>query len=398
MKKSLKIRVPGFTFSGIAAGIKQSGDPDLAIIKSAVPCTAAGVFTKNRVKAAPVRLSMRRLARMKQCQAIIVNSGNANACTGNRGAEDARVMTALVARALGIPETLTCVSSTGIIGHPMPIDAITNAIPNAAAALSQASIMDAAEAIMTTDTFPKVSVQKIEIGGLRGIIAGIAKGAGMICPDMATMLCFLFTDVSVAHEALVRALKTSTDISFNRLTVDNDMSTNDTVIVMANGLLRNRPITSTSRHYSTFQNALSKVTSELTQMIAEDGEGATSKIRVEVESARSVKEALKIARAIAGSMLVKTAIYGKDPNWGRIIAAAGRAGACMKEEKTDIRINGVLIAKDGASTGMEKKAGASMGRKETVITVRLKSGRQSATVFTCDLTEEYIRINAHYTT
>jgi glutamate N-acetyltransferase/amino-acid N-acetyltransferase len=398
MKRNSKVIVPGFSFSGIAAGIKQSGDPDLAIIKSDIPCVTAGVFTTNRVKAAPVRLSMRRLARMKQCQAIVVNSGNANACTGQRGMRDARAMTILTARSLGIAESLTCVASTGIIGRFMPMGVIEEAIPEAASMLSPDSISNTARAIMTTDTFPKIAVQRIGIGGRTGTIAGIAKGAGMICPSMATMLCFLFTDLAISHEALVGALKSSTDFTFNRLTVDNDMSTNDTVMIMANGLLGNRRIDLTGRNYRKFEQALTSVTSKLAGMIAEDGEGATGRIRINVERARSERDAVRVARAIAESMLVKTAIYGKDPNWGRIIAAAGRAGARMIEEKTDILINGITIVRNGTGTGREEEARAALGGRETVITVRLNTGRNAASILTCDLTEEYIRINAHYTT
>lgn len=391
------VTVPGFKFSGIKSGIKTSGNMDLALIYSEAPAVAAGVFTTNSIKAAPVKLAIKRIASHKG-QAIIINSGNANACTGRQGDRDAMKVNTALARKLGISGTMVYVSSTGIIGRTLPADKIINAIPELVDGLSSLSMDKAAEAIMTTDTFPKFTSRKIMIDGKRGTIAGIAKGAGMIRPDMATMLCFLFTDIAVNAKALDSALRKAVNMSLNRLTVDNETSTNDTAILMSNGILGNVPVTKSSPYYRKFEDALSNVTYELSRMIAEDGEGATKIIEVMVAGARSGSDAEKAASAIANSMLVKTAVYGKDPNWGRIISAAGASGVKLNEKKLDIFINKVKLVSSGIGTGREKTAAALMKGKEINITLDLGAGMQSAKVITCDLTEKYIEINAHYTT
>ncbi len=391
------VQIPGFRFAGVSAGIKPSGENDLALVYSERPAVTAGLFTTNRVKAAPVKLALRRIA-SRRGQAVIINSGNANACTGRQGLRDAEEINTVTAKELGISPGLVYVSSTGVIGTPLPVEKIRNALPRLIKRLSPLSLNDAASAIMTTDTFAKVCSREVRIGGKTGTIAGIAKGSGMICPRMATMLCYIFTDISVRPGALDRSLREAVNRSFNRLTVDNDMSTNDTVMIMANGLLGNKPITSRSAYYRRFSNALNEVTYSLAKMIARDGEGATKPVEITVRGAAKESDAEKAAMAIAGSMLVKTAIYGKDPNWGRIMAAVGRSGAAISEEKIDIYINKVKVVSRGAGTGRDKSAGSIFKDGEVAITVDLNAGRETARVLTCDLTEEYIRINAHYRT
>jgi glutamate N-acetyltransferase/amino-acid N-acetyltransferase len=395
-KKKL-ISVPGFKFSGVSAGIKKGGKRDLAVIYSEKEASVAGVFTTNSIKASPVQLDIKRIA-SKKGQAIIVNSGNANACTGSNGLRDAKEMCKITAGEIGISSDLVYVSSTGIIGRPMPMPNIKRGIPRAVKKLSPYSIHDAACAIMTTDTFPKLVCRKLKLGRKTGIIAGIAKGAGMICPDMATMLCFIFSDIAINPDALDQALKKSVNKSFNRLTIDNEMSTNDTVIAMANGVSGNSLISGRSSSYSKFRDLLNEVTYELSTMIALDGEGATKMINVVVNGAMSERDAERVARSIAGSPLVKTAIYGRDPNWGRIIAAAGYSGSKVVEKKIDISINACKVFSKGLGTGKESAARKALSKKEVIITVNLGIGRGSAHVMTCDLTEEYVKINSAYST
>ena len=392
-----QIIVPGFKFSGIKSGIKESGGKDLALIYSETPAVTAGVFTTNSIKAAPVKLALKKITSNKG-QAIIINSGNANACTGKQGDKDAKKVNTDLAKKLGLPIEMVYVSSTGIIGRPLPVTMITNALPELIDDLSPLSMDKAASAIMTTDTFPKFVSKRIKIDGKTGTIAGIAKGAGMIRPDMATMLCFLFTDIAVSAKPLDSALRKAVNMSLNRLTVDNETSTNDTAMLMSNGRLGNTPLTKNSPYYKKFTDALSDVTYQLSRMIAEDGEGATKIIEVTVKGARSESDAEKAASAIANSMLVKTAVYGKDPNWGRVISAAGASGAKLVENKIVIFFNKVKLVSNGVGTGMEKAAAALLDSKEITITVDLGAGKQSAKVLTCDLTEKYIEINAHYTT
>lgn len=396
--RSQSIIIPGFKFAGLSSGIKKMGEKDLALIFSETPANTAGVFTLNKVKAAPVKLAIRKLASEKKGQAIIINSGNANACTGKQGNSDAHDMINSSASELGISPGLVFASSTGVIGRPLPMEKIKRAVPGLVDSLSPLSIKNAATAIMTTDTFPKISSKKIKISGKTGTIAGIAKGAGMICPNMATLLGFIVTDIAVRPGALEAALIDAVNKSFNSINVDNDMSTNDTVIAMANGVLGNRPVSKASPSYKTFTKALCDITYDLAMMIASDGEGATKLIEVMVKGAKSSADADKVARAVAGSMLVKTAVYGKDPNWGRIMAAAGYSGADINENRIDIYLNKVKLVSRGTGTGREKSAARLLGREKIVIAVDLGLGNKSARSVTCDLTEEYIKINAHYTT
>lgn len=393
----LSVIIPGFYFASISAKIKKSGADDLALVFSKNVAVTAGVFTTNKIKAAPVKITGKRIVSQKG-QAIIINSGNANACTGKRGYNDAEEITEKTARALGISSKLVYASSTGVIGRPLPIEKIKKALPELVKKLSPSVLEQAASAIMTTDTFVKISFRKININGKTGTIAGIAKGAGMICPNMATMLCFIFTDIAIKPHALNSALREAVKNSFNRITIDNDMSTNDMALIMANGSLQNKPITKISPEYRKFTSALSDITHDLAKMIVEDGEGATKYIEIIVRGAKTETDAGKVATSIANSMLVKTAIYGTDPNWGRIIAAAGYSGVDIKEEKIDIYINNVKLVSKGVGTKKEETARNILTKKNIIITINLNMGKKSVKVLTCDLTEKYIAINAHYTT
>jgi len=393
-----KLAVKGFQFAGISSGIKKTGDKDLALIFSEVPATTVGMFTTNQIKAAPVKLAIKRLSGEKKCQAIIINSGNANACTGQEGMKNAREMTVKTASALGISPDLVNVSSTGVIGEQLPMNKIIKAIPDLARHLSPLSLDATANAIMTTDRFPKVILKKVRIGNRTGTIAGITKGAGMICPNMATMLCYILTDISISNKLMERALKDAVARSFNRLAVDNDMSTNDSVFAMANGLLGNSPITGGSDEYKEFSNKLNDITYDLACMIARDGEGATKLIEVIVKGAKSETDADKIAKAVSGSMLVKTAVYGNDPNWGRIVAAVGYSGVNINENKIDIYIGRVKVMSNGIGTNKEKLASRALQNEKVVITVDLGLGNKMVKALSCDLTEKYIAINAEYRT
>lgn len=387
----------GFLFSAVEAAIKKPGRKDLALIYSQAEANAAGMFTSNKVKAAPVKLDMKKI-RSGKGQAIIVNSGNANACTGKKGMEDAVEMTRLVARRLKIKSSLVYVCSTGVIGTPMPIDRIRAKISGLMDNFGKSSIEDVAAAIMTTDTFPKILKKKVTIGSKVGSIAGICKGAGMICPHMATMLCFIMTDISVNQQTLNRALKDSVKKSFNRITIDGDMSTNDTALIMANGMIGNDELSERSEAYPAFKKSLDEITYGLSRMIAQDGEGATKLVEIEVKGAKSEADAEKAAFAVANSNLVKTAIYGNDSNWGRIMAAVGYSGIDMKEEKVDIYFGRVKAADKGLTTGRDIEAAEVLKGRNIKIVIDLHLGKYAAKVLTCDMTEEYVRVNADYRT
>lgn len=387
----------GFLFSTAEAAIKKPGRKDLALIYSEKEAVVSGMFTMNNIKAAPVKLDMKRIKSGKG-QAIIVNSGNANACTGGQGMKDALEMTALTAKTLGLKQGDVYVCSTGVIGTPMPMERIQPKITELAGNLGKAGIDDVAAAIMTTDTFPKAISKKIKINGTAVTISAVCKGAGMICPNMATMLCFIMTDANMDRKALDTALKNAANKSFNRITIDGDMSTNDTVLIMANGLACNKPIKTNSKDFEIFAKALSGMTYELSKMIVTDGEGATKLIEIEVKNAKNDNDAEKAAFAVANSMLVKTAIYGNDANWGRIMAALGYSGISIKEEKTDIFLNGLKMVSKGMGTGKDKEANERLKSKEVKIVVALGLGKGAAKVLTCDLTEDYVKINAEYRT
>jgi len=398
MKKSPKITIPnGFFFSVTEAAIKKPGRKDFALIFSEVESTIAGTFTTNTVKAAPVRLCMQKI-KSGRGQAIIVNSGNANACTGKQGMKDARDIVAAASRQLGIDIGLTYICSTGVIGTPLPMQRITSAIGPLTGGLGSASFDDSAKAIMTTDTFPKITSRQIKIQGKQGTIAGICKGAGMIAPNMATMLCFILTDIAVEKKTLHAALKSAVGKSFNRITIDGDTSTNDTALIMANGVLGNKPLTKKSAAFSSFQKALDELTYELSRLIVKDGEGATKLVEVVVKNARNEADAESAALAIANSNLVKTAIFGNDANWGRIMAAVGYSRISFNPEKTDVFFNNVKVVKSGIMNNKDREATEEMKKKELKIIVDLHAGKASVKVLTCDLTEDYIRINAEYRT
>ncbi len=387
----------GFFFSITEAAIKKPGRKDLALIFSEVESSIAGTFTTNTVKAAPVQLCMQKI-KSGIGQAIIVNSGNANACTGKMGMKDARDMVSAASKQLSISTGLTYVCSTGVIGTPMPMQRILPAIGPLTGGLGNASFDDIAKAIMTTDTFPKIAARQIRIQGKQGTIAGICKGAGMIAPNMATMLCFILTDIAIEKKTLHAALKSAVGKSFNRITIDGDMSTNDTALIMANGVLGNKPLTKNSSEFSAFQKALNELTYELSKLIVKDGEGATKLVEVVVRNAKSEKDAQQAAMAIANSSLVKTAIYGNDANWGRIMAAVGYSGIGFNPEKADVFFNKVKVVKNGIMNNRDKEATEEMKKKELKITVDLHAGKASVKVLTCDFTEDYIRINAEYRT
>jgi glutamate N-acetyltransferase/amino-acid N-acetyltransferase len=364
----------------------------MALIFSTSPAVAAGTFTTNKVKAAPVLISAAHL-RAAGARAIIANSGNANACTGPHGLEAARRMCRATAKALGLDEREVLVCSTGRIGAPLPIAKMEAAIANLPAKLGQSS-RKAARAIMTSDTFPKEAAFECEIGGKTVRIGGMAKGAGMIDPNMATMLSFLTTDAVIGKADLQKALRASVGASFNRITVDGDMSTNDTVLALANGQAGNRPLTWGAGQFAVFQAALDRVTAALARMIVKDGEGVSRFIDLQVTGARTQREARLAARAIANSMLVKCAWYGGDPNWGRIMDAVGYSGARIREERIRIAYNGALAVEGGLSAQTPvARLRAVARKKEFTITVDLGMGAGSHRIWTTDLTTKYVEFN-----
>ena len=388
----------GFQAGTAAAEIRYKLKKDIAVISSAVPAVAAGVFTKNLVKAAPVLLTRSRVA-TGQAQAIVVNSGNANACNGDRGMEDAKAMAAATGEALGINPELVLVASTGVIGMAMPMGRVLPGVRAAAADISAEGGGMAAEAIMTTDTVLKEAAREITIGGKRVCLGGMAKGAGMIHPNMATMLCFLTTDAAIAPAYLDQALRYAVDSSFNMISVDGDTSTNDTVVVLANGMAENPLINSHGEDYRQFREALEEVCVELAIAIARDGEGATKLIQVEARNAPTLAEARLTARAVAASNLVKAAIFGQDANWGRILCAAGYSGANFNPALVDIYLGDQLVAHQGAAAPYSEEKAAEALKEDVVhIVVDLGQGEFQATAWGCDLTYEYVRINGDYRT
>ena len=389
--------VPGILAAGMPAGIKKGDLADLALIVSEHEATLAGVLTLNRVAAAPVLLARKRLRRGKAL-AILANSGNANACTGRQGLADAEEMAALVATALGCSPEQVVVGSTGVIGKPLPMERLRAAVPKLVAKLSPHGGADAARAIMTTDTTVKMAAVTERIGGRHVTVGGIAKGSGMIHPHMATMLAYLATDASVSRSVLQRTLHRATSTSFNRLPLDGDTSTNDMVVCLANGLAGNRPVVSDTSDARRFQLLMSQVCEDLAKMIARDCEGATKFIELVVTGARTEAAALKVANAIATSSLVKTAWFGEDSNWGRIMAAIGRAGVPVVEKKINIAYGDVPVVRRGVGLGQgaEEQANGVLKQREFTMTVDLGLGRAAVTVWTADLTVDYIKINASY--
>jgi glutamate N-acetyltransferase/amino-acid N-acetyltransferase len=394
LEKAYKIE--GFKGAAVAAGLKKEGEPDLALIFSEKEAVAAGVFTTNRVQAAPVILSRENI-KNGRVRAIVVNSGNANACTGEAGLENARLTAEYVAENLGIEPKEVLVASTGVIGAKLDMKLISKAIPNLAKSLSSDGIIRVAEAMMTTDSFSKISRFEGRVNGKPFQILGIAKGAGMIMPNMATMLCFVLTDLTIDAPNLDRSVSAAVESSFNRISVDGDTSTNDMVLVLANGRAEEAL---SSEGLEEFNKGLTAVMKELATMIVRDGEGATKVIHVTVKGAATAEDALTAVRTVANSSLVKTAFYGQDPNWGRIMAALGRSGIRMREEKVSILIDGVKIVEGGLGSGegSEKEAADRMTNKEFTLSIDLHQGEHEETIITCDLTHEYININADYRT
>ena len=396
MKNNI-IKCKGFKFSGVAAGLKKNNHNDLGLIFSETEATAAGVFTKNRVRAAPVILDKERV-KSGVAQAVIVNSGNANCCAGSRSMADSIAMARCAADELNISDERVLVASTGVIGQPLPVEKIAAAAPELIRSLKEDGIMDLATAIMTTDTVPKVVSRQACIDGVPFTVVAVAKGAGMIRPDMATMLCFVCTDLKVSSNVLARVLFPAVDQSFNRITIDGDTSTNDSVLLLANG--RSGAEILTADHERLFQEVLNDLLFELAKMIVRDGEGATKLIEVVVKGALSDAYARSVAETVANSSLVKTAFFGEDANWGRIIAAVGRSGVPVEPDRIDIYFDDVMMAQNGVSCGQasEEPATRVLRKPEFTVTVDLNSGKGQATVFTCDFSVDYVKINADYRT
>jgi glutamate N-acetyltransferase/amino-acid N-acetyltransferase len=387
----------GFLASGVRAGIKEQGE-DVGLVYSESPASAAGVFTTNLVKAAPVIVSRSRVPG-STTRAVIVNSGNANACTGEQGMRDAVEMAAHVARLLRVPEGDVLVASTGIIGRRLPMGKISAGIEEAVRSLSADGGINAARAIMTTDTRPKEASVEIEIGGKTVRIGGMAKGAGMICPNVATMLAFITTDAAISPEMLQDCLARSAEVSFNCLTVDGDTSTNDTVLLLANGMADNQVIAREGPDLSEFLKGLDLVTTDLAKQIAADGEGATKLVEIVVQGAKTYEDCRQIAKTIANSPLVKTAIFGCDPNWGRILAAAGRAGVEFDPRAIDLSLGDTLLVKGGEPISFsEQEAHEYLTGSEVLVNLRVGGERYGATVWTCDFSYDYVKINAEYHT
>ncbi len=389
------ISCPGFKAAGIASGLKKNGKKDMGLILSEAPACVAGVFTQNKIKAAPVLLDIERI-KQGACQAVVVNSGNANCCTGKQGIRDAKAMAGYAASALGISEEHVLVASTGVIGKPLPISKIKKATPGLVKALASEGFYDLAKAIMTTDTVPKIVSAQGNIEGKTFTITGIAKGSGMICPDMATMLCFICTDIKASPDFLYNALYDATRRSFNRITIDGDMSTNDSVLIMANGV--SEAVVQSSTQNNSFQNALDEVMISLAKKIVKDGEGATKMVEIAVKGALTDNDAYKVAMTVANSNLVKTAFFGEDANWGRILGAAGRANALFEPDRIDLFFDDVLMVKNsmGCGKAAEAKATKVLKKPEFTVTIDLHAGMGCSSVLTCDFSIDYVKINADY--
>ena len=395
--------IAGVRLSAIAAGVKYKGRDDVMLAELAPGSSIAGVFTRSSTRSAPVLDCEAKLARLtpgaSKGFAFIVNAGNSNAFTGHAGQQTVDAVTGELASLMTLPKGHVFSSSTGVIGQPLPPEKITHALGALHDGLAEGNWEAAARAIMTTDTFPKGAVRQVELDGTTVTIAGFAKGSGMIAPDMATMLGYVFTDAAVTQPALQAMLKSGTNASFNAVTVDSDTSTSDTVLVAATGLAGNRPVSSIRTEAGqAFAAALTEVLKDLALQIVRDGEGATKLVEVRVTGAKSARDADKVARAIANSPLVKTAVAGEDPNWGRIVMAVGKSGAAADRDLLTIRFGDIVVAEKGwvAESYTEEAGAAYMKQEELVIAVDLGLGSGEATVWTCDLTHQYITINADY--
>ncbi|MFY9270975.1 MAG: bifunctional glutamate N-acetyltransferase/amino-acid acetyltransferase ArgJ [Candidatus Manganitrophaceae bacterium] len=388
--------VDRFLAAGMSAGIKKTEKADLALLFCETPCVVAGVFTRNRFPAPPLLLDKKHLKKGRG-RAIIINSGNANAFTGEAGYRDAETMTEVTARALKISQETVYVASTGVIGQPLPMEKIVDAIPRLVPRLSRDGGRAAAEAIMTTDTFSKEVAWVGKVGQETIRVGGFAKGAGMIHPNMATMLAFLSTDAAIARPLLQEALRHAVDRSFNSISVDGDTSTNDMVLCFASGQ-RGREIRSKGKGYQAFSSLLEAACLSLAKMVAKDGEGATKLIEIRVVGAASDRAAKRVAESTARSNLVKTAFFGEDANWGRIIAAIGNAGVPVRPDRIDLAFGAVSLVRGGTYLGKEREAEVALllKQREILLTIDLHSGKGAATFWTCDLGFDYIKINASY--
>jgi glutamate N-acetyltransferase/amino-acid N-acetyltransferase len=408
--RRISIVVPGYRFAGVRCGLKESGKRDVAVIASDVPAAAAAAFTTNRVKAAPVRVGIEHAAGGR-LQAVVVNSGNANAYTGPRGLKLAREMCASVGRELKIDPKQVLPSSTGRIAVQLPLDVVQRGVRDACRKLSRDGFHDALDAIMTTDAFPKFAVEPLVVDGCDVTVAGMAKGAGMIAPQMvvapsgrlerhATLLSYILTDAAVSTAALRRALKVAMAQSFNTIVVDGDTSTNDTVVLMANGVAGNARLTPRSKNFPVFCAAVTRVMMALSRMVVKDGEGATKVIDIHVRGARNVGEAERVADAIARSPLCKAAFYGGDPYAGRLVCAIGYSGARFAPERLDIYLEDLPIVRRGVEVvaRAERRASAIMKCDEFSLTIDLHAGRAVAHRVCSDLTVDYVRFNSDYRT
>jgi len=393
-------RVKGFRFASTHAGIKRDEQPDLGLIVAEAPATAAAVFTRNRVVAAPVRLSRTTLRRNQgKVSAVVVNSGNANACTGAAGLADARLMAALTAEELGVNKRNVLVASTGVIGERLPMEAIELGIEEVARRPLVGGFDGFADSILTTDAGRKVAARKVDVGGQRVTLLGCTKGAGMIAPNMATTLSFVMTDARVGRAALDRSLHGSVTRTYNAITVDGDTSTNDMVLVLASGAAGNRALSSKDQRL--FDRALEDLLDELAHKLMHGGEGVHHVVAVEVTGAKSERAAQRIARAVANSPLVKTAIAGGDPNWGRVISAAGNAGVPLNPDRLDLWFDNVQLVASGervADSAAEKRAAGVMKRPNYALRLDLNAGIARGRYLACDLSHEYVTINADYRT
>ncbi len=392
--------IKGFSASAVAAGIKYTDRLDLGLIFSRIPAVTAGVFTKNLVKAAPVLLDIERL-KQGRAQAILVNSGCANACTGEQGMEAAKKTSRMVSESLNIPEDMVQVASTGVIGTHLNVAAFETAMDDLVHGLAPDNLEQVAEAIMTTDTYSKMAYRTIILGGKEVNFVGMAKGSGMIMPNMATMLAFIVTDAQIGFLELHKCLKNGVAKTFNRITVDGDTSTNDMVLVMANGAAGNKWIDDeVPGDQQLFQDTLEDVLQELAMKIVADGEGATKCITIRVCGAKESEEAERMARTVANSSLVKTAFFGQDANWGRVLAAMGRCGVRFHPEQVDIAFGNVTLVKNGMGQGAaaEEEAAKVLQQKNITVCIDLKDGNASEEIYTCDFSVDYVKINADYRT
>lgn len=388
----------GFTAAGVKAGIKKSGNLDVAVIYTKTQAVVAGTFTQNKVAAAPVYVSKEVVA-TGTAHAIVANAGCANACTGQQGLDDAHKMAQIAADELGVNANDVIVGSTGVIGVNLPMDKLEAGIKDAVANLSADGSDNAGRAIITTDTHSKSVTCEFELSGKTVRMGAIAKGSGMIRPNMATMLCYITTDIAIDQALLQKAVSGCVEKSFNMISVDGDMSTNDMVIVLANGEANNAKITEENTDYQIFFDKLMMLCTELAKQIAADGEGASKFLTINVKGAKSFADAKTVGMAIANSPLVKTAFFGEDPNWGRVICAVGYSGADMVPEKTVVKFGGITIFANGTGATYDEKALAHvMKEKDIVIDIELNMGQEDATVWSCDLSYEYVKINGEYHT